>query len=73
MRFLVTDDRAGIGRYEVRFDAAGNATNVTIHSNTTGMITGNGLSLKQIGHDNPFIDLQDFERERLIQSQVVYP
>jgi hypothetical protein len=56
--FLVTDDHAGIGRYEVRFDAAGNATNVTIHTNTTGTITGNGVSLPQIGHDNLFIDLQ---------------
>jgi hypothetical protein len=56
--FLVTDDHSGIGRYEVRFDAAGNATDVTIHSNTSGTISGNGVSLKQVGHDNLFIDLQ---------------
>jgi hypothetical protein len=56
--FLVTDEHTGIGRYEVRFDAAGNATNVSIHTNTTGTIRGNGVTLNQIGHDNLFIDLQ---------------
>jgi hypothetical protein len=56
--FPVTDDHVGIARYEVRFDAAGNATNVTFHTNTTGTISGNGVSLELIGHDNVFIDLQ---------------
>ena len=59
--FPVTADLSGVGRFEVRFDADGNATNVAIHFIRNGTLSGNGVSLSEIDRQSLFIDLQSGE------------
>ena len=55
--FPVTVDVTGIGRFEVLFDAAGNATNVIVHIARTGTFSGNGVTLQEFDRANLFFDL----------------
>lgn len=56
--FPITADLTGIGKYEVFMDAAGNATDVTVHVARTGTFSGNGVSLSEFDRTNLFLDLQ---------------
>ena len=55
--FPVSVDLTGTGRFEVRLDAAGNATSVALHINRNGTLSGNGVSLSEIDRINLFFDL----------------
>ena len=56
--FPVTADLEGLGRFEVRLDAVGNANDVAIHISRTGTLSGNGVSLSEFDRINLFIDLR---------------
>ncbi len=56
--FPITVDLTGIGKYEVFYDAAGNATNVNVHIARTGTYGGNGVSLSEFDRTNLFLDFR---------------
>jgi hypothetical protein len=60
--FSVSVDLSGIGRYQLRFDANGDATNLAIHIDRSGTLNGNGVSLSEFDRINLFIDLQTGEQ-----------
>lgn len=56
--FPVTVDLQGLGRFEIRLDAGGNATDIAIHITRTGTLSGQGVSLSEFDRINLFIDLR---------------
>ena len=57
--FPVTVDLTGMGRYEVFYDAAGNATNINVHIARTGTFGGNGVTLSEFDRANLFLDFRN--------------
>jgi hypothetical protein len=50
---------AGTVRYIAFFDNQGNLTSVQLHTNATGTMTANGITLDEVDHNTETIDLVD--------------
>jgi hypothetical protein len=56
--FPVSVDLTGGGMYRVFLDEQGNPTRIQVHTDATGTMSANGISLQEVDHNTDFIDLQ---------------
>jgi hypothetical protein len=55
--FPISLDFSGQGTFQVFFDAQGNIVRIHVLERVTGMLSANGISLRFMGSDNQFFDL----------------
>jgi hypothetical protein len=55
----VSVDLTGTGRFWVFADEQGNPTRVQVHTDATGTMSANGISLQEADHNTQVIDLVD--------------